>query len=448
MHKIAVLADIHGNLPALEAVLADIDAQRPDEVLVGGDLVGRGPQGSAVVRCIRERGWRAVRGNHEDYLLGFRRAGWDVLFLDRLEPGMGGAGAPGAGDPGRSEGAVWLHDLLSRFGLGEAYALLDGDGRSIRGRKREEVVSWLRDADLLLNFMGYLDDPELLAAAQRRVFVDLDPGFDQIWHDLGLADLYEGHDRFVTVGLAVGTERCAIPACGKSWIATLPPVVLSEWTPDSAPGDAFTSVVTWRGDFAPLEYRGRRYGLRAHEFRRFVDLPRRTGHRYELALDIHPADHADRARLEDGGWTLLDPRRVAGRPEAYRDFIRRSGAELQVAKGVYVETRSGWFSDRSACYLASGRPVLAQDTGVGERLPRGDGLLFFETLEDAVAGVDRIAAAPERHRRAAREIAVEHFASERVLPALLDALGAAPTAAPRDGARAPVPLDLAAGGLR
>ncbi len=386
---------------------------------------------------------RPLRGGHAwvflQYLLGFRQAGWDVLFLDRLEPGMCGAGGPGDGDLGRSEGAVWLHGVMSRFGLGDAYALFDGDGRSVRGRDRRQVLAFLRDADLLLNFMGYLADPELLAAADRRVFVDLDPGFDQIWYDLGLADLYADHDQFVTVGLNVGTERSTIPACGKSWIPTLQPVVLSEWRADSPPGEAFTSVVTWRGDYAPLEYRGRRYGLRAHEFRRFVDLPLRTGHRYELALDIHPADHADHARLVENGWTLLDPRRVSGDPEAYRDFIRRSAAEFQVSKGLYVETRSGWFSDRSACYLASGRPVLAQDTGVGEHLPHGDGLLLFETLEDAEAGADRIASGPDRHRAAAREIAVELFASERVLPTLLDALSRAPSSAP---------LDLAVGGHR
>jgi hypothetical protein len=271
--------------------------------------------------------------------------------------------------------------------------------------------------------MGYLDDEEVLAAAHLRAFLDIDPGFGQMWVDLGLARLFDGHHRHITVGGRVGDRGCAIPTCGLDWIRTLPPVELSEWPATPIVGDRFTTVASWRGLFGPIEYGGRTYGLRVHEFRRFAELPRRAAAHFEVALDIDDADAADRQRLEEHGWVLADPRAAAGDPWRYRSYVQGSAAELTIAKNLYVDTQSGWFSDRSACYLASGRPVLAQDTGLEGLLPRGEGLITFSTLEEAVEGVGEIAGDPERHGRAAREIADEHLAAARVLPRLLADLG-------------------------
>ena len=198
-----------------------------------------------------------------------------------------------------------------------------------------------------------------------------------------------------------------------------------EWPRARSAADGFTSVVTWRGPFDPIEYDGRTYGLRAHEFRRFAELPRRSGRPFELALDIHPDDSRDLALLEENGWTLVDPVEVAGDPDRYRDYVASSLGELMVAKGMYVETQGGWFSDRSACYLACGRPVLAQDTGIDDLYPVGEGLLTFRTLDEAVTGVESICGDYERHAAAARAIAEEHFDSDKVLTRLLDALEAA-----------------------
>jgi hypothetical protein len=208
-------------------------------------------------------------------------------------------------------------------------------------------------------------------------------------------------------------------------VRTLPPVELSEWPATPGGGDRFTSVASWRGSFGPIEYRGRTYGLRVHELRRFADLPGRTGASFELALDIDDADDADRRRLEKAGWVLVDPRAAAGDPWRYRNYVTGSTAELMIAKNLYVDTRSGWFSDRSACYLASGRPVLAQDTGIGDVLPAGEGLVTFSTLDEATAGAEEILGNYERHSGAARELAEEHLAARRVLPRLLEALGVA-----------------------
>jgi hypothetical protein len=364
---------------------------------------------------------RPLIGGHAwvflQYLLGFRRLGWQVLFVDWLDPALCG------GPVEHSENAAYLHSVMERFGLGDDYSLLDrSDGHAAAGLPREEVLRRARGSVLLLNVMGYLDDEEILAAVPRRVFLDIDPGFGQMWRELGLADPFTGHDDFVTIGERVGQPDCLVPTSGLDWITTRPPVVLEHWPPRAGQGGSFTSVITWRGAFDPVEYGGKTYGLRVHEFRKFVELPRRSGRPFELAIDIHADDERDRALLEENGWRLVDPVEAAGDPDRYREYVASSLGELMVAKSMYVETRSGWFSDRSACYLASGRPVLAQDTGLEGLYPLGEGLIAFRTLEEAVAGVEAISADYERHASAARELAEEHFDSDRVLAGLLSAL--------------------------
>ena len=357
------------------------------------------------------------------YLLGFRRLGWDVLFVDRLEPEMC---VDADGEPTGLRSSVnlsYLAEVMERFGLGERWSLLYDGGSEVAGRSRAEVVDMARRSALLLNVMGFLDDEEILAAAPMRAFLDIDPGFGQIWQELGLHQTFQGHDRYVTIGERIGAADCRVPTCGIDWVTTKPPVELSEWPVQAERGSAFTTVASWRGAFGPLEYEGRTYGLRVHEFRRFFELPDRTSARFEVALDIDDAEVDDLAQLEANGWKLVDPREVAGDPWRYREYVQRSAAELMVAKNLYVDTRNGWFSDRSACYLASGRPVLAQDTGLDGLVPSGEGLLTFSTLEEAVAGVEEITGDYERHSRAARAIAEEHFAAERVLPRLLEKLG-------------------------
>jgi hypothetical protein len=351
------------------------------------------------------------------YLLGFRRLGWEVLLIDRLDREMCRDAAGGACDPRRSTQLAYLAETMERFGLADCWTVLLPEGDAA-GVPREEARRRVGEADFLLNVMGYLDDDEILAAAPLRVFLDVDPGFGQMWRELGQCDLFAGHDRFVSVGLNVGCPGCAVPDCGLAWIPTLPPVALEAW-PVVPGGTAFTTVASWRGPYDPVEYRGRRYGLRVHEFRRFFALPERTGAEFEIALEIDPAETADLRRLEAGGWAVLDPAVVARDPFAYNRFIGQSGAEFTVAKEIYVATGSGWFSDRSACYLAAGKPVVAQDTGFGAHLPSGEGLIAFDALDGAAAAVEDVIARPERHARAAREIAEEHLAADRVLPRLV-----------------------------
>ena len=364
------------------------------------------------------------------WLLGFRRLGWEVLFLDRLEPEMciDAAGRPCSLHD--SENLRYLRRVMDGFDLGNSFALLGDGGRECVGRSREELVSQIKDADFLLNVMGFLTDEELLAAACRRVFLDIDPGFGQMWHALGLHDLFAGHDQFVTIGENIGRTDCLVPTCGLNWITTPQPVVLEQWPlwPKQRVAKVpqtldFTSIVSWRGPFGPIEFEGRTFGLRVHEFRKFVALPQRTGQTFRVALDIHPTETKDIALLQENGWQLEDPRVAAADPWTYREFIQNSKAEFMVAKNMYVDTRGGWFSDRSLCYLASGKPVLAQDTGFRERYPCGEGLLAFSTLDEATAGVEEILNNYDRHARAARRIAEELFDSDKVLATLVKSLG-------------------------
>jgi hypothetical protein len=329
------------------------------------------------------------------WLLGLRALGCHVMFVDRLQPGTTAAEL------------VWLRDV---FAAHDIPVLLAGRDRIPR-------------ADLLLDVMGYAD-----VDADQRVFVDVDPGFGQLWAELGLHDPYGGYDSFVTVGTAIASPDCTVPTRGLDWIPTLPPVFLPQW-PVAAGGPTWTTVGSWRGPFGPIEHRGVTYGLRVHEFRRLLGVPAAAQVDIELALDIDPADDADRRQLLAAGFHLADPAAVAGTLDGYRRHLQSSAGELCVAKNLYVATRGGWFSDRSCCYLASGRPVVAQETGWTATLPAGTGLLAFTDAAEATEALSQVAAAPGRHERAAREIAESYLASDVVLGGLLDRLGAAPVAA-------------------
>jgi hypothetical protein len=351
--------------------------------------------------------------------------GFDVVMVDRLEPEM-------LRRPGQlvdsSDESCWFHQVTRRAGLDQATALLINHGRDALGMSRAELVTRCEQASVLFNFMGYLDDTELLMAFRGpRVFVDIDPGFPQMWHELGLWNSFDNHDAFVTVGLGVGSAESLVPTCGREWIPTLPPIDISTWsevrTSRSSGRLRISDVVTWRGPFAPIDYRGRSYGLRVHEMRPYASLPRHFhSGSFELVLSIDPEDAADAQALESGGWCLRDPGSLVGLDE-YRRFIAGSDVELTVAKQMYVRSRSGWFSDRSACYLASGRPVLAQDTGFSAFLPSGEGLIPFGSTEEAIEALTAVEHDQERHRVAARGLAQEHLDGRRILRTLSDKLG-------------------------
>jgi hypothetical protein len=358
------------------------------------------------------------------YLLGLQRLGFDVVLVDRLEPDMclDERGEPC--DVERSAGARYLAAVMERAGLADRWALLyDGGARSL-GMDRGALAHAADAAELMLNVNGFVDHPDVMDRVRLRAYLDIDPGFGQMWRALDLHDMFAGHDAFVTIGERIGRPGCTVPTCGLDWITTPQPVVLEHWpVSDPRPDGRFTSVASWRGPFAPIEYEGVTYGLRVHEFRRFAELPRRAAETFEVALDIHEAETSDLELLRSNDWLLADPSIEAADPWAYRDYVRGSKAELGIAKGMYVKSRGGWFSDRSICYLASGRPVVAQETGFSELYPTGAGLISFEDLDGAAAAVEQVARDYSRHAAAARTIAQEHFDSDRVLQRLLQSLG-------------------------
>ncbi len=374
-------------------------------IMISGMVAGDPWQGGA--------SWAVMQ-----YVLGLARLGHQVLLV---EPVAGGDG-PDASPLTESQSASYFRELPFS-GLAGA-ALLRPQGRETVGTPYPELVELARSADLLLNISGMLHDERLTANIPVRAYLDLDPGFNQVWSETGEDAGFDAHTHFVTVGQAIGSVDCPVPTCGHRWIPTLPPVVLSHWPRADAPPerDAFTTVGHWRS-YGPVDYGGIRYGQRVHSFRHMLELPKLAGPRFQVALGIHPDEERDLEALRANGWELVDPLRAAGTPDRYAEFIRASKAEIGIAKSGYVASRCGWFSDRSACYLASGRPVVAQNTGFSRFLPTGEGLFAFESLDEAVACVEEVERDHPRHGTAARAIAEEHLDSNHVLSSLIDRLG-------------------------
>ena len=350
------------------------------------------------------------------YVLGLKQLGHEVCLV---EPISRSKIHPRDARLTQSDASRRFLRVTTAFGLAGSAALLLDETKETVGMTYRSLRCFAQAADVLVNVSGMLKDAALLERVARRIYLDLDPGFNQAWHCGGLDMRFDAHTHFATVALAMGQPACRVPACGRQWITTCPPVVLREWpVATRTTRSAFTTVANWRS-YGSLHHDGMFLGQKAHALRPLIGLPRKTPTPLALALAIHP-DEPDLAALRSNRWTLVDPRRATGTPERYRRFVRGSRAEFGLAKAGYVATRSGWFSDRSACYLASGRPVLAQDTGVRDALPTGEGLLTFADEGEALAGLDRIEANYARHRQAARAIAEQHCDSNRVLSRLLD----------------------------
>jgi len=352
------------------------------------------------------------------YLLGFRALGHDVYYLE---------------DCGRSswvyiwETEEWTHQLdypaayvhacLSPFGFGERW--IYRDNYRCLGMPLDRFLEICAAADLLaMRATPFWTWRKEYAGPRRRAFIDVDPGFTQITlanGDKGWVDGIARAERRFTLGQRIGAPDCAIPPTGGPWLKTLTPVFLPEWPVSSSEATHFTSVMRWQG-FREVMHNGVSYGQRDKEFPRFLDLPGATSQKFCIAqMGIKPE------LLRSHGWETVAGEVISKTPGSYRDFIQQSRAEFSVPKSGYVKVRGGWFSDRSVCYLASGRPVLIEDTGLADWLPVGEGLLTFTDTGEALRGIEQINADYGRHRRAARQLAEQTFATNRVLPSFLDA---------------------------
>jgi hypothetical protein len=361
------------------------------------------------------------------YAQGLRRLGCEVYWLEQFRP------------PGNAAGEAHLlsnfFERMKRFGL-EGKALLyalergpgggDGGARSFRcvGSEWADVERVLHQADLLLNF-HYAIDPRLLACARRTALVDIDPGLLQFWMSTGQLAVAP-HDHYLTTGETVGTPAARFSDCGLQWHRIRPPVCLDLWPFTYDPhAVAFTTVSSWSStDWLKVTEGGKtvlRENTKRVAFLRFAELPRQTSQPLELALYVDDRDRADLAHLERYGWRVRHSRDVAGSPEAYRCYIQGSRGEFSCAKASCMEFQNAWVSDRTLCYLASGKPVVVQHTGASSYLPHGEGMFRFSTLDGAAVALQEINADYERHCQAARALAETHFDSNRVLETVLNA---------------------------
>jgi hypothetical protein len=378
-------------------------------IIVGGALANRpGNGGGAWVRL--------------NWVLGLRQLGHTVHFVEEIDSH---ACPDAVGGPARfreCRNTAFFRTVREQFGLTDAATLIYGQGEHTDGLSIIALGELANAADLLVNLGGHVHNPAVLGRPRRNVYVDLDPGYTQFWHAAGIAGArLAGHDVYYTVGANVGRPECVIPTAGITWRTVRPPVVLSEWATDEVPRPwRFTTVASWRGPFGPIQYEGTTYGQKVHEFRKVIDLPRRTSQPFEVALDIGPGDGADLENLRRSGWAVVNPDVVAGDPLAFREYVRGSAAEFSPAQGVYVATRGGWFSDRTACYLAAGKPCVVQDTGAD--LPTGLGLLTYRTPDEAATAVRMVAEDYATNARAARALAADYLDSNRVLRCFLDEL--------------------------
>lgn len=370
-----------------------------------------------VVRCpLGGMAW-----HYAQYVAGLAALGHDVFFLEDSDDYAETCYDPATGSLGTdpSVGLAFAARLFDRLGLGDRWAYSDRHAGCWRGPRAGDADVLCAQADVLINVSGSNPVRPWFEHVPIRVYVDTDPGFEQVrqLEDPARRARARAHNRFFTFGVNIAEPSCGIPATGLRWHPTRQPVVLGLWrvTPPPQSG-SFTTVMQW-DSYAPVVFRGASYGLKSQSFRDFLDLPSKVEESLELALGTKDAP---RDLLRRNGWRLRNPLEVTADAWSYQRYIRRSLGEFSVAKHGYVATQSGWFSERSAAYLASGRPVIAQSTGCETWLPAGAGLCTFTTSEEAAEALQRVAADPLLHHRAARRLAEEHFDSREVLPRLLD----------------------------
>ncbi len=378
------------------------------------------------------------------YVQGFRRLGYDVYWLEKLQGRRNAA-------PDANKVAEFARRMES-FGMGAKFILYEsreaGNGNVTRdyvGRSRSEAEAILRQADLLLNF-HYRIDPALLSLFRRTALVNIDPGALQSWISHGQVTVPR-HDVYFTIGETVGVPAAPLPDCGITWLQIPPPVSLEHW-PSVACRDceAFTTVSSWSSyDWLKDENGNDFDNNKRVTFLEFLELPRFTTQALELALYFgeRPEDIRDRQLLERHGWRVRHSLEVAGSPERYQAYVQQSRGEFGCAKPAYIKFQTAWISDRTLCYLASGKPVVIQNTGPSSFLPNGEGMFRFSTMDEAVAAFETINSDYDRHCRAAREVAEAYFDSKQVARRILDC--ALNTPQDRSGALETKPASLPVG---
>lgn len=383
-----------------------------DPTIVVLGMMTRHPYGGVV--------WQTLH-----YLLGLQRLGYDVVYLETHGQNPS-AFTPTAGDDGSAQACAFLQAALDRHGLGQrwAYRPVHADAA---WRGRLDGSRALARAAAVLNLHGATAPGLVEEAAGRLVYVETDPVAVQVqlWEGREETRAYLAeHSVLFTFAEAYGSDSCGLPSSsGFTFLPTRQPVVLDLWDGhDLADSGAYTTIGNWRQRGRDITFCGDVYTWsKHHEFLKIADLPRRSTARFKLAVASCPP--ADRAFMKEQGWHLIDALGRSRDADRYRRFVQSSRGELTVAKDQNVRLRTGWFSDRSASYLAAGRPVVTQDTGFGDVIPTGAGLHTFTCVDEAAAAIEEIEGDYDQHRAAARRIAREHFAHDVVLRPLLAEVG-------------------------
>jgi hypothetical protein len=352
------------------------------------------------------------------YVLGLARLGHEVWYFEDSGQWPYNPTADGLVE-GCEYNVDYLDEVMTRFGLAGRWAYRFPWESQWFGLEEDERREVLETADLLVNVSGTLERPQEYRAVRRLAYVDTDPVFTQIKLARGQDDfrkLVDAHDVHFTYG---ERESDAVPDTGHRWLPTRAPVVLSEWSTDAEPRDAFTTVMNWTSHNS-IEFDGMQFGQKDEEFRQFIELPGLVeSQELELALGSGKNQPPPRDLLIHKGWNLVDPNAVCPDLDSFRTYTETSKAEWGVAKNGYVRGQSGWFSERSARYLAAGRPVVVQETGFSDVLPVGEGILPFTTLEEAARAIREVESDYDRHAAAARAIAEQHFDSNAILERLV-----------------------------
>jgi hypothetical protein len=350
-----------------------------------------------------------------NWALGLQQIGCRVIWLEGVRPEVSLSTM--------HECLSALKNHLSPYGLDTSVALFPSSmpahaapWESIDGCLSLDAVD---GADLLLNMAYYGAPPDLLGRTRRTALVDIDPGLTQIWMSEGQLRI-PAHDIYFTIGETVGQPTAHFPDCGLRWHYTPPPVYLPAWPTTTSDARApYTTVTNWWDRW--MLFRGEAYpNSKRDGFLPFLEVPRHTSRPLELAINVGPDDVSERAMLERHGWRVRDATLIASTPATYRDYIRTSYGEFSCAKPAYIRTQSAWISDRTLCYLASGKPAVVQHTGPSRFLPDDSGLFRFRNLAEAVAHIEAAAIDYERHSKAARALAEEYFDARQVVSRVLE----------------------------
>jgi len=383
-----------------------------------------------VTGLIGQYAFGGVTWDYIQYVLGFQQLGHEVWYLEDT--------SAWAYDPVKQEPSAdcshnvgYLERVMHEFDLGDRWIYRNGaDGAYFGVTDTAQAEKIITSADVLANVSGacWLRDPT--AAIPLKLFLDGDPMFTQIGLvNSGKTEFTEriaAHERHFSFGMNIGRPGCGVPTAGLRWRPTVQPIATEWWDKSLMPAgsrhvaaDAWTTVMNW-ASYAPKDFEGATYGQKDIEFERFVEMPRLTEERFVLAMGQGIGQNRPTERLEEIGWKIIEPDIHIPDYATYHEFLHRSKGEWSVAKNGYVRSRSGWFSCRSACYLAAGKPVVVQDTGWTDHLPSGDGVLAFSTPEEAASAIDRVAKNYSHHCEAARAYAEKHFDAAKVCAELLE----------------------------